>query len=443
MAFALACEHSDMLTDPHRLSTGTGQEPLQPEVDGFDKRTKPSFTVMHIISDLGIGGAQEVVRTLAAYLPEHGCRPVVCTFRDGPLRHEIEQMGIPVELLPDRRHTVLSLPQFLGDLWRIRRALHELVERYQVDVIQTHLLRRLDFLVLTLRRAPGLPLVFWTVHNTNFTLRAEHLQSHKWLLRPKRVAYRLLYRLGNRWANGFIAVSEEVRGAVLRDIGNVDENITVIPNGVDVRRYQSRIERRRVRSELNLDDDHHLMSVVGTLKEQKGHRYLIEAVSLLVSEHPQLRIAIVGDGELRHQLEAAVNTAELTDHVIFLGNRNDVPELLSASDSFVLPSLWEGLPMALIEAMAAGLPIIATEVSGTKQVMVADRTGLLVPPGDATALADAIRSLLSDPVQAETMGAAARARVVESFSAARQAQLHRNLYEREWRRLQSRRETAC
>lgn len=408
-------------------------------VETAARALREPLTVMHVISNLDVGGAQEVVRTVCAYLAEEGCRPVVCTFQDGPLRAEIERAGIPVELLPARRHTILSPVGFLRDMWRIRRALADLVKRYEADVVQTHLLRRLDFLVLTLRRPSGLPLVFWTVHNTNFTLRAEHLAAHRWLLGPKRLGYRLLYRLGALRVNGFVAVSEEVRGAVIQDIGPVGDKVAVIPNGVDVRRYEQRAGRQRVRAELGIGDDTHLMILVGNFKEQKGHRYLIAAAAEVVPAFPHLRIAFAGDGARREELERAVQAAGLEGSIFFLGQRSDVPALLAASDSFVLPSLWEGLPMALIEAMASALPIIATDVSGTRQVMAPGVTGLLVAPGSVPELVEAMTSMLSHPEKARVMGAAAYERVSAAFSARQQARLHRDLYGREWRRLQKQR----
>lgn len=394
---------------------------------------------MHVISNLEVGGAQEVVRTVTAYLAEDGCRPIVCTFKDGPLRKEIERAGIAVEFLPERQHTILSPARFLSDMWRIRRSLARLVEQYQVDVIQTHLLRRLDFLVLTLRRRFGFPLVFWTVHNTNFTLRPEHLSEHQWLLRPKRLAYRHLYGLGAHAVNGFVAVSKEVKDAIVEHIGPIGDKVTVISNGVDIRRYTQRDDRQRIRAELGVAEDEHLMILVGNFKEQKGHLYLIESAAQVAPAFPQLRIAFAGDGDRRGELQEAVRTVGLEGHVSFLGQRDDVPALLAASDSFVLPSLWEGLPMALIEAMASGLPIIATDVSGTRQVMIPPATGLVVAPGNVPELTQAMMSLLSDPDKARAMGEAARERVATSFSARQQAQLHRDLYEREWQRVQNQR----
>lgn len=390
--------------------------------------THEPLRVMQLIKNLDVGGAQEVVRTLAAYLTEEGCEVVVCTFRDGPLREEIERLGIPVEVLPGRRHTVLALPQFLLEMVRIRRSLLDLVTRYEVDVIQTHLLRVLDFLVASLRVGRGRPLVFWTIHNYNFTLRPEHLSRHRWLLGPKRLGYRLLYRLVARWVNGFIAVSADVERAILQTIGPIQDKVTVICNGVDVRRYQRRVARRRLCEQLGLPEEAWLMSVVGTFKVQKGHRFLIEAAPPVVARFPNLHLLLIGDGDLRDQEQAHAARLGLAEHVHFLGNRHDVPDLLAASDSFVLPSLWEGLPMALIEAMASGLPIIATAVSGTTQAIVPGETGLLVQPGRSAALSEAMLDLLSDPARARTMGTAARQRAEAVFSATQQARAHVALF---------------
>lgn len=388
------------------------------------------LSVMQVVSNLEIGGAQEVVRTLAQNLAEAGCTPIVGTFKDGPLRHEIERLGIPVAILPERRHSVVALPLFVRDMLRIRRALAELVRRYEVDVVQTHLLMSLDFLVLTLRGRAG-PLVFWTVQNANFTLREEHLPAHRWLLKPKRLAYRACYRAALHWLSGFIAVSEDVRSAILRELGSIPaDKLAVICNSVDVRRYQDGGEREALRRTLGLADGDHVMAVVATFKRQKGHRFLIEAAAQVVARCPNLRILFIGDGELRNALQDQVRAAGLEGHIRFLGSRHDVPALLTASDSFVLPSLWEGLSMALVEAMAASLPVIATAVSGTNQVMLDGETGLLVPPGDSQRLAEAMLALLADPVQARTMGAAARRRVASYFSAGRQAEAHIDLYRR-------------
>lgn len=388
--------------------------------------------VLQVIANLDIGGAQEVVRTLSEGLVESGCPTVVCSFRDGPLRTQIERLGIPVEVLPQRRYSILAFPFYVREMLATRRALLRLVQKYQIDVIQTHLLRSLDFLVATLRFGAQRPLIFWTVHNFNFALRPEQLTRFRWLAGAKQATHSWLYRWMGRWVNGFIAVSNDVEAGILKTIGPVQDRIVIISNGVDTRRYQATADRSAMRRALGFAGEEILYTVVGTLKEQKGHRYLIEAVAPLIARTPRLHILIVGDGELRGSLEAQVGAAGIESNIHFLGNRSDVPAILAACDVFVLPSLWEGLPMALIEAMASGLPVIATHVSGSQQVVEQGRSGILVPPGEVAPLRHAIEDLLGDPERARLLGKTAQRRIEEAYSARRQAEEHLVLYRREW-----------
>lgn len=384
----------------------------------------PERIVLVLTPNLEVGGAQETVRTLAKYLPRSGCGTVVGTFADGPLRSEIIQLGVPVEILPARRHSVVALPRFLAEIVRLRRALVRLVETRHVDVILTKGLGTLDFLVMTLRvwTAPGVPRpqVWWTIENSVFMVRKEHLARHRWLLRPKQLLHRLLYRAGARLVNGIIAVSDDTARSFQRTVGHVGGQVTVVCNAVDTDRYPATIDRDAVRAGLGLTPHDHVMTMVGTFKRQKGHVHLLDAASSVSGQLADLHLVLVGDGELAEDVRVRVAALGLDDRVHLLGTRRDVPELLAASDSFVLPSLWEGLPVALVEAMASRLPVIATDVNGTSQVMVAGVTGWLVPPGDADALARAMVELVSDPVRAAAMADAAAARAA-AFGAQAQA----------------------
>ena len=384
--------------------------------------------VLQLVDNLSIGGAQEVVRTLSEHLSAEGCAVWVCTLGDGPLRAGIEAAGIPVVVLPGRRSSIVQPAAFAAEMAQLRRSLAALIDRHRINVIQTHLLRSLDFLALSLK--PGRDLrVYWTFHNANFDLRRDHLLRHGRLLGPKRRAHHLLYALGARRVDGLIAVAPEVRSAILATMHGIPaRKIAVIPNGVDTRRFRRRGEREKTRAGLGLAPVARAISVVATFKEQKGHRFLIEAAAALAPDYPEARYLLIGDGELRADLEQRIAAAGLTGQFRLLGLRPDVPDLLAAADLFVLPSLWEGLPMALVEAMAAGLPVVATDVSGTRGVMAGGETGLLVPPGDAAALARAIAALLDDPARAGVMGAAARRRVETCFSARKPAADHLALF---------------
>lgn len=391
--------------------------------------------VMHIVGDLEIGGAQQVVHTLVKYLAADDCRPVVCTLRDGPLRRDIEQLGIEVYMLPQRRYSILAFPLFAIDMIRIWRSIAQVIDRHNVLVVQTHILRSLDFVALLLRYTTRVRVVLWTFHSSNFELSVDRLLKHRWLFLPKKHGFRLLYRSTARLVSGFVAVSDEVKRSMLEVSGPIDDRVHVICNGVDTLRYQEASDGQAetaslVRSELGLEANARLLTVVATLREAKGHRYLIQAMSTIAPQCPDVHVLLVGDGELRKELQAQVDELGLVGRIHFLGSRLDVPRLLQASDLFVLPSLWEGLPMALLEAMASGKPCVATAVSGTKLVMIANETGLLVPPGDAQKLAEAILELLADPARAKAMGIAARQRVVQEFSAQKQAGEHMALYHR-------------
>lgn len=378
--------------------------------------------VMQITPNLEIGGAQENLRTMAEYLPEVGFAPIVCTFDDGPLRADLERLGVTVELLPARRHSVLAGPLFLAEMLRRRRDLERLVEQNGVDVVQTRGLGTLDFLVMTLRFGRAVR-VWWTIENVTFMVREENLGRGRWLLRPKRFAHRLLYRLGARLVTGIIVVSGETERSFRENVGYSGDKVTVVLNGVDMRRYPAHVDREQLRRSLGIGAEAHVMTCVGTFKRQKGQAVLIEALREVSERAPELHVLLVGDGELRAVTEQQVERAGLASQVHFLGSRRDVPALLAASDSFVLPSLWEGLSIALLEAMASGLPIIATEVSGTSQVMERDgSTGWLIPPGDPDALGRAILELLGDPIAAAEAGDRARERISAHFSARGQAE---------------------
>lgn len=384
------------------------------------------INVMHVIMNLELAGAQEVVRTLAEYLQEDDCMVTVCALRDGPMRAEIEKMGVKVEIVRHPRYDFMFSPRFLSEIRRFRRDLARLVERYDIDILQTHLLETFDFLILTLQRDTHLRGIVWTIHSVDFM----PTSLRRWLVRPKKFAYRLFYRLAVSSVAGFIAVSDEVREAILRQVGPTQDKVITIPNGVDVKRYDLAGDKAALCGQLGLATNAKLVATVGRLTLPKGHRYLIDAAPSVVSVYSETHFLFIGDGELRDELERQTRETGLSQNIHFLGLRDDVPDLLAAVDLFVLPSLWEGLSIALLEAMAAGKPVVATAVSGTTQVMIPEKTGLIVPPGESQALADAVVWLLSNPAQALRMGEAAKQHIVTNFSAQKQADEHVALYRR-------------
>jgi glycosyltransferase involved in cell wall biosynthesis len=184
-----------------------------------------------------------------------------------------------------------------------------------------------------------------------------------------------------------------------------------VPDSRDLER-----ERARVRREIGVPDSAFLVGNVGRLAPQKGQRHLIGAMPLLLARVPDAHAVIAGGGDLEDYLRDLAAEVGVAERVHVLGPRPDVPSLMQALDAFAMPSIWEGFGIVLLEAMAAGLPIVASRVATIPEVVVDGETGLLVPAGDAGALAEALATLADDPQRAQTMGVAGRERLRRYFS---------------------------
>ncbi|MFZ5898693.1 MAG: glycosyltransferase family 4 protein [Bacillota bacterium] len=223
-----------------------------------------------------------------------------------------------------------------------------------------------------------------------------------------------------RWLAGYtdriITVSEALRKELAEVQGIPADKMTVIHNGIKLSSFKPDSEaRHKVRSELGIADEEIIIGTVARFAVQKGLKYLIQAVAMLGEEgFTRTRLVIVGDGPLRSELEE--EAARCGVRAIMPGYRNDIPAVLSAFDLFALPSVTEGLPLIVLEAMATGLPVVATSVGGVPEAVAHGTTGLLVPPGDAGALARGMAMLLQYPETAKRFGAAGRDRVTREFS---------------------------
>ena len=198
-------------------------------------------------------------------------------------------------------------------------------------------------------------------------------------------------------------------------VGVHRDRMVVIPNGIPAMDSKAD-ERLSTRQEIGLAEGDVLLLSVGRLVYQKGHEFLVSAMGLVSRACPPAKVAICGEGLLRSQLEAQISVLGLADSVKLLGNRNDIERFLESADIFVLPSRWEGLPVALLEAMGMGLPVVATAVEGVEEVVQDHVQGLLVPPEEVEALASALVKLATQPETRRKMGEAARKRIAESYT---------------------------
>lgn len=256
---------------------------------------------------------------------------------------------------------------------------------------------------LRLARTVGIPAV----------LRTEHLPYV--LTAPRdRDYHRQVVELVDR----LICVSEAA-GRSYRAAGVPAAKLRVVRNGISPRRPHSTTVETRAR--LGLPKDARIVLTVGRLQAQKGYACLVETIPRIVARIPQARFIWAGEGPLEQQLRARIAALGLEKVVFLLGQRDDIADLLAVADLFVLPSLFEGLPLAVLEAMAAGLPVVATQVCGLAETVVDSVTGRLVPAQDVAALTAAITQILGDPVIAARYGAAGRARYESDFGVDRMA----------------------
>ncbi len=242
--------------------------------------------------------------------------------------------------------------------------------------------------------------------------------------------YQLIDRWTARWARAMTCCSEAVRRSVIPRIGGDNGKYVTIHNGVDLERFTG--SAPLTRAELGLREGIPVIGTVCRLDEPvKGLTVLLEATARLTrqAEGPGCQLLIVGEGPADHLLHERVGKLEMAERVVFAGMRRDIERLLPVLDVFVLPSLTEGFGIAIVEAMAAGRPVVATQVGGIPEVVVHLDTGLLVPPGDADALAAAIEAILRDPNRARALGARGQRRAREKFSIELTVKRHEELYE--------------
>ncbi|MGH7556106.1 MAG: glycosyltransferase, partial [Longimicrobiales bacterium] len=240
---------------------------------------------------------------------------------------------------------------------------------------------------------------------------------------PRTPTIAVLRRLHRPLVDRYIAVSAEIGRKLTGELGVPPRKVRVIPNGIEVVRQSA--DGAALRASLRIGSSTSLVLTAARLEDQKGHRFLIDAAK----EVPDALFVFAGQGPARSELEALARRNGLAGRIRFLGWRGDMPALVSACDVFVLPSLYEGTPLALLEAMGAGKPVIATRIPGISEIVSHGQTGVLVEPADPVALASSIRSLLGNPAEGLRLGLAAEQIVKTRFNAASMTRDVVDLYE--------------
>lgn len=368
--------------------------------------------VCHVMSADLWAGAEVQVATVASYLVE---RPDVeltaVLLNEGPLARELRRLRVPVTVIDEHQHNAVE----------IAVALTRYLREHPVDVVHTHRYKD-TILGMCAARLADVPCIVRTVHGWS-----EALRGWDWM---KLQVYDTLDKLALRYfADRIIAVSRQVAER-LEESGCNPATVVPLYNGIVLHRVWPARASNEVRYELAIGRDTPLIGTVGRLSPVKGHAHFLEAARLILEQEPDARFLIVGDGPLKRDLIGAAARLGIDRACLFVGARSDVYDLVSAMDVFVLSSLDEGIPMALLEAMALARPVVATAVGGVPEVIAHRRTGLLVPPREDRALAAACLELLANRRWAQTLGARARHQVEAEFSYEKSGQALVSTYRR-------------
>jgi len=376
-----------------------------------------------------VGGGQRHLADLVARLDRRRFDVTVACGRQGPLAEELRQKRIPVVTLPVRRNGDLRY------LWGVYRLLRQ--GRFHILHVHGGVAGVWGRLAAFLA---GTPLRVYTLHGIHYL----HF-SHRLL----GGVYRFVERLLAYGTDRIICVSQADLRKGMRAKVIPNNRGRVVPNGIDPRRFDgvSPIPPKHLRKTLGLGEQvGPIIGTVARLHPQKGLSYLLQATRLLRMDFPKLQVLILGDGPLEGSLKAEAQRLGIASVVHFLGVRSDVVSILSCMEVFVLPSLWEGLPISLLEAQALGRPVVATAVDGTTEVVEDGRTGVLVPPKDPEALAGGVAFLLRNPEQAARLAKAGREKVRRKYDLAHMIQATEQLYlelYRQWRRQKAERGHPC
>lgn len=364
---------------------------------------KAPLKVMHVIEDLEKGGAERVLINLVSGLPVQLFQPMVCCLtKKGRMAAELEERGMRVVALHKKPGVDVGL------LWRLQK----LLRTQQTDILHTHV-----FTANLWGRLAGIlaqvPVLITHEHST-FTIADQTRQRIEQQLARK--------------TTQIISVSEQLRRRLVETSGLPDDKVITIHNGLRLPITVNEATRMELQREFELDRFNPLIGSIGRQEVRKNYPLLLEAMPNILEHYPQAGLLLIGEGPETPQLKRLVQTKGLAGNVVFAGHRQEVYEFLSFMSVFCLPSQTEGISMAILEAMAAKVPVVATRVGGNPEIIADNRYGVLVPANDRHALTTALLETLNDREAACTRAQAGQKFVLENFSEQQMIQRITTLY---------------
>ncbi len=353
--------------------------------------------VMHIILDMGPGGAERVVLSYLKKMDKSLFEPMLCVlWRVFPSEiNEVEKAGI----------TYYHMKKKSGWDTKTLLELAAIIKKEKIDILHLHNISAIIYGTLAALLSTR-PKIIRTEHNV---VRATN--SFK-----KNVLTFMRYLLGT-FHQKIIAVSDEVKRSRMGVDPFFKKKYITIYNGIETTPYEKPVDIDQYRKEFGFDKNNIVFGKIASMYPQKAHEVLFDAVKLVLSEIPEARFLLVGDGPRKSELEAIVSEMGLENEIIFTGIRRDIPRLLGFIDVFVLSSDWEGFPITILEAMASGTPVVVTDVGGNREAVIDGETGYLIENGSPEKLFEALVSIGKDASKRALFGENGKKRLYQHFTA--------------------------
>lgn len=361
-------------------------------------------TVVHIITKLELGGAQQNTLFTVANLERRKYEPVLISGTEGILVEDAKKLkDVKVYLVPELVREIRPLKDAISFL-KIRRILKELKKPFSNIIVHTHS-SKAGILGRWAARVAGINLIIHSVHGFSFN---DYQPSFL------RAFYIFTERVTSLVTTRFIAVSKSNIGKGVAERIFSKDKAVLIRSGIDIREFQEvKGDRMKKKEELGADARCPLVAMIACFKTQKSPLDFVKIARIVSDNISEIRFLLVGDGVLRSEIEELIKKLGMEDKIFLLGWRNDIPGILSCIDVLVLTSLWEGLPRVFPQAMASGVPVVATEVDGAPEAIKNGLNGFLLPPKDINAMAEKVIYLIRHPEKAQEMGEKGKGLVAE------------------------------
>ena len=358
------------------------------------------FKILHLTSTLSSAGAETMLTSLVSS-DSSNIHTVCSIYSGGPYKKKLEDVGISIHSLGIPSSLLMPFAFF---------KFFFLVLKEKPDIIHSYL-----FLDNIISRVIG--------KITGKKVLCSKRDSDRWKPWFVHVFNRLTSWLADATVTNF---NDGIRE--LKRNGVATEKIFYIPNGKNIHDYELNLSKEEAKKRIDFSERNLILTFTGRLVWYKGQEYLIKAFPSILMKYPNARLLLVGEGKNRKYFEQLANSLNLENKIIFLGNRNDIPQILKATDIFVSPSLRDGMPGAVMEAMVAGLPIVATDADGSKDLIKDYKNGILIPIKDSNAIAEKVIELINNKELADKLGKNARETIAKHFTAEKMVCAYQKLY---------------